>query len=252
MTLSRPKKVLITGASRGIGAACARAFAEEGAQVALHYRSAKDQAIALLKDLPGERHQLFSADFSEAGAAGNLGRQVLKDFGSLDVLVNNAGIYTEHPIDSCSHENWMSQWQQILQVNLLAIAELTQVISPSMMEQKSGRIINIGSRGAFRGEPESPAYGASKAGLHALSQSLAKKLGNYGIGVYAIAPGFVETDMGRQVLVTERGEALKRESPFRRVAKPEEVAHTALFLSHESSLFLSGGIIDVNGASYLR
>lgn len=252
MNPTHPQKVLITGASRGIGAACARAFAEEGAQVALHYRNAKEKAIALLEDLPGEGHQLYSADFSEAGAAGSLGRQVLQDFGTLDVLVNNAGIYTEHPIDSCSDEDWISQWQQILQVNLLAAAELTQVISQSMMRQKSGRIINIGSRGAFRGEPESPAYGASKAGLHALSQSLAKKLGAYGIGVYAIAPGFVETDMGRQVLETERGEALKRESPFLRVAKPHEVAHTALFLSREPSLFLSGGIIDVNGASYLR
>jgi len=252
MNPTHPQKILITGASRGIGAACARAFAEEGAQVALHYRNAKEKAIALLEDLPGEGHQLYSADFSEAGAAGNLGRQVLQDFGTLDVLVNNAGIYTEHPIDSCSDEDWMSQWQQILQVNLLAAAELTQVISQSMIEQRSGRIIHIGSRGAFRGEPESPAYGASKAGLHALSQSLSKKLGGYGIGVYAIAPGFVETDMGLQVLETERGEALKAESPFRRVAKPEEVAHTAVFLTKEQSLFLSGGIIDLNGASYLR
>ena len=121
-----------------------------------------------------------------------------------------------------------------------------------MAEQGGGRIINVGSRGAFRGEPECPAYGASKAGLHAMSQSLAVALAPKGILVYAVAPGFVETDMAKELLESEAGAAIKAQSPLGRVARPEEVAETVCFLASSQAEFLTGSIIDVNGASYLR
>jgi 3-oxoacyl-[acyl-carrier protein] reductase len=121
-----------------------------------------------------------------------------------------------------------------------------------MIERRSGRIISIGSRGAYRGEPLAPAYGASKAGLHALSQSLAKYLGQYGILVTAVAPGFVETDMTHKILAGPQGNEIRNQSPLGRVATPEEVAHTVLFLAAPGSEWLTGGVIDLNGASYLR
>jgi len=121
-----------------------------------------------------------------------------------------------------------------------------------MMEAGGGRIVNVSSRGAFRGEPESPAYGASKAGLNALSQSLAQKLAPHNIFVGVVAPGFVETDMAAAHLEGERGQAIRAQSPLNRVAKPEEVAHVVLFLASEGAEFTTGTIIDVNGASYLR
>jgi len=121
-----------------------------------------------------------------------------------------------------------------------------------MIERQAGRIVNVTSRGAFRGEPTATAYGASKAGLNSFSQSLAKHLAPYNIYVAAVAPGFVETDMARDLLDSPVGEAIRQQSPFNRVAKPEEVAYAIIFLASEGAEFVTGGIIDVNGASYLR
>jgi NAD(P)-dependent dehydrogenase (short-subunit alcohol dehydrogenase family) len=121
-----------------------------------------------------------------------------------------------------------------------------------MIEHGGGRIVNVSSRGAFRGEPEGPAYGASKAGLNAFSQSLAQRLAPHGIFVGVVAPGFVDTDLASRVLDGPDGDAVRAQSPLGRVAKPEEVAHAVLFLASEGSEFSTGTIIDVNGASYLR
>jgi NAD(P)-dependent dehydrogenase (short-subunit alcohol dehydrogenase family) len=121
-----------------------------------------------------------------------------------------------------------------------------------MIERRQGRIINISSRGAFRGEPTATAYAASKAGLNAFSQSLAQHLAPYNIAVMAVAPGWVETDMSRKVLDSPAGDLIRHQSPLNRVARPEEIAHTVLFLASESAAFLTGAIVDVNGASYLR
>jgi NAD(P)-dependent dehydrogenase (short-subunit alcohol dehydrogenase family) len=121
-----------------------------------------------------------------------------------------------------------------------------------MIKNGGGRIVNVSSRGAFRGEPESPAYGASKAGLNAMSQSLAKKLAKHNIFVGVVAPGFVETDMAAELLTGPEGDGIRNQSPLGRVARPEEVARAVLFLAAEGSEFMTGAIIDVNGASYLR
>jgi NAD(P)-dependent dehydrogenase (short-subunit alcohol dehydrogenase family) len=244
--------VLVTGSSRGIGAATAQAFAEKGAQVAVHYNRNQSAAEEILNSLEGTGHVLVQADVSDPEAVERMIHQVHQTFGRLDVVVNNAGIFDPHPVDEVSYTYWQKSWQKTLATNLTGAANICYCAAQIMIEQKGGRIINVSSRGAFRGEPEFPAYGASKAGMNAMSQSLAKKLGKYNIGVYAVAPGFVSTDMAQPTLDGPDGESIKAQSPLGRVAKPEEVAHAILFYASEKALFMTGGIIDVNGASYLR
>ena len=246
------KKVLVTGGTRGIGLACARAFAEGGATLALAYKNDHDAAQSALASLSGERHVAVAGDLADADFAEALVRRCVQDLGGLDILVNNAGIFQAQPLDAVDFGAWRESWQRILSVNLLAPAHLSYHAARHMMKQSGGHIVNVSSRGAFRGEPEGPAYGASKAGLNALSQSLAQKLAPHGIFVGVVAPGFVETDMTNAHLKGERGEAIRAQSPLNRVATPEEVAHAVLFLASEGAEFCTGAILDVNGASYLR
>ncbi len=140
----------------------------------------------------------------------------------------------------------------VLDTNLIGPANLSYLAARHMIEQGGGRIVNVSSRGAFRGEPEGPAYGASKAGLNAMSQSLAKRLAPHNIFVGVVAPGFVDTDMAARYLDTPRGDEIRAQSPLGRVAKPEEVALAVMFLAAEGAEFTTGAILDVNGASYLR
>lgn len=246
------KKVLVTGGTRGIGLACAQAFAKRGAQLALAYKANHDAATAALATLEGKNHITLAGDIAEAEFAKELIDQTVQGLGGLDILINNAGIFQAHPIDTVSFEDWQEKWRNTLQVNLLAPAHLTYHAVQHMLEQGGGRIVNISSRGAFRGEPESPAYGASKAGLNAMSQSLAQKLAPHNIFIGVVAPGFTETDMAAGLLNGPRGDSLRNQSAMGRVAKPEEVAYAAVFLASEGAEFSTGAIIDVNGASYLR
>ncbi len=177
---------------------------------------------------------------------------VVRQLGRLDILINNAGIFEDHPLAETSYQDWQASWQRVIQTNLIGAANASYCAARQMMEQGYGRIVNISSRGAFRGEPLGPAYGASKAGMNAMGQSLAKYLAPYNIFVGTVAPGFVETDMAKDHLEGETGQAIRNQSPLKRVAKPEEIAYTALFLASEGAEFLTGCIVDVNGASYLR
>ncbi|NND32800.1 MAG: SDR family oxidoreductase [Saprospiraceae bacterium] len=246
------KIVLITGGSRGIGAAISTAFAERGGIVAINYRSKHHVAEKLAKSLPGEGHELFQADIATAPACSALVESVVARYGRIDVLINNAAIHERHPIDQISYEDWNRVFEETIQIDLLAPSRLMYLTARQMMKQGGGRIVNISSRGAFRGEPDQPAYGASKAGLNAMSQSLAQKLAPYGISIGLVAPGFVQTDMVKDLLEGPSGDSIRTQSPFNRVAKPEEVAYAALFLASTEAGFSSGAIIDVNGASYLR
>ena len=246
------KKVLVTGASRGIGRAIALQFAGTGAQVAVHYQSNLKAAQATLAELPGTGHILCAGDVADPDAAQRLVDEAIYEMGGIDILVNNAGIIEAHPVDEVSYEDWQHHWQRILAVNLVGPANLCWHAVRHMRESVGGRIVNISSRGAFRGEPRCPAYGASKAGLNALTQSLAQQLAPLGIFVGAVAPGFVETDMASAVLDGPGGDAVRNQSPLGRVAKPEEVAHAVLFLASSGAEFSTGTVIDVNGASYLR
>jgi NAD(P)-dependent dehydrogenase (short-subunit alcohol dehydrogenase family) len=246
------RAVLVTGASRGIGRAVAEQFAERGARVAVHYHRNRAAAEQVLAALAGGPHTLVQADLADPQAASPLIQAVIRDLGRLDVVVNNAGIFEEHPILEVDPATWQDAWRRTLAINLLGPAHVMYWAARHMAKHGGGRIVNVSSRGAFRGEPDAPAYGASKAGLNALSQSLAKALAPRGVYVYVVAPGWVDTDMAAATLSGPGGDDVRRQSPLGRVARPEEVAHTVVFLASEGSEFLTGGIIDVNGASYLR
>ena len=244
--------VLITGASGGIGSVTAAKFADAGAKVILHYNSQKEKAKNLCKKLNGTGHITIGGDLTNPNDIDKIVEQALSAFDRIDVLVNNAGAYSEHPIENVSFDDWQAAWNKSININLIGAANLTFLVAKEMIKQGSGKIINISSRGAFRGEPNAPAYGASKAGLNAMGQSLAIALAPHNIFVYTIAPGFVETAMARPYLTGERKKEILNQSPIGRVAKPEEIAKTVVFLASEGTDFLTGCIIDVNGASYLR
>ena len=244
--------VLVTGAARGIGRAITEAFAREGAHVALHYRGSLAAAETLARTIPGKDHRCFGADLTDPEACERLIQEVLAHYGRLDVLVNNAGIYEVKPLKDIDYVEWQATWKRTLEANLVGPANLCFLAARAMTKQRSGKIINISSRGAFRGEPEAPAYGASKAGLNQLSQSLAQALAPYGIFVGVVAPGFVRTDMTAEILDGPQGEAVKRQSPLGRVAMPEEVAQAVLRLAADGMMAATGSILDLNGASYLR
>lgn len=246
------KVVLITGASRGIGRATALQFAAQNARVAVHYHVNKDAAGKTLAALPGQGHQIFQANIAEPGACKNLVAEVLREMGKIHILVNNAGIFQHHPVPEVDFEEWLDAWERTIGTNLFGPAHITYHVARQMLKTGGGRIVNISSRGAFRGEPDAPAYGASKAGLNAMSQSLAKALAPHNIFVYAIAPGWVETAMARPYVTGPQAEEIKSQSPLHRVARPEEIARTVLFLASEGSEFMTGAIVDINGASYLR
>jgi NAD(P)-dependent dehydrogenase (short-subunit alcohol dehydrogenase family) len=246
------KKILITGASRGIGKATALAFAEKEAIVGINFRSNVEEAKKTLSELSGEGHQLFQADISEKENCQNLVDKFIDAYGQLDVLVNNAGISIFHEIDKVDFDHWTSAWENTFKTNLFAAANMTYCAAQAMMKSGGGRIVNVSSRGSFRGEPTKPAYGASKAALNAMTQSLAKKLAPHHIYLGVVAPGFTETEMATATLTPVERENLLRESPFKRMAQPREVAHAILFLASEGAEYSSGTIIDVNGASYLR
>jgi 3-oxoacyl-[acyl-carrier protein] reductase len=246
------KVILVTGASRGIGREIARQFAECGARIAVHFHKNRQGAEQTLAGLAGSSHFSVQADLSDAAEIGNLAEKTIQAAGKVDVLVNNAGVYEFHPPATSSFEQWRQGWERTIFTNLVGPAHLSFHVVRHMMNAGGGKIINITSRGAFRGEPQAPAYGASKAGLNAFSQSMAQALAPHNIFVYAVAPGFVETDMAAFVLDGPEGEAVRAESPLNRVARPAEVARVVLFLAGEGTDFLTGGIIDVNGASYLR
>jgi NAD(P)-dependent dehydrogenase (short-subunit alcohol dehydrogenase family) len=176
----------------------------------------------------------------------------MQQYDRLDVLVNNAGVFTEHKIAEVSYEQWQAAWDETIGTNLTGVSNLCYFAARQMMKQQYGKIVNISSRGAFRGEPDHPAYGASKAGLNAMSQSLAVALAPYNITVGVIAPGFVETDMAAEYLAGEGGDKIKQQSPLNRVATPREVANLVAVFASEGLEFMTGGIVDLNGASYLR
>lgn len=225
--------VLVTGASRGIGRAIADAFTTQG-----------DRVFA---------HSTQRGDLRDAAAAEAVVTAAIADLGAIDVLVNNAAVAVPQPLPTTAYADWQRAWQETFAVNVFGAANVTYCAARHMIERGiAGRIVNIGSRGAYRGEPDNPAYGASKAALHAMGQSLAVSLAPYGIGVASVAPGYVATERQAEKLVGERGERLRSQSPFGRVATTEEVAAAVVYLASPLAVWASGAVLDLNGASYLR
>ncbi|HOY32780.1 MAG TPA: SDR family oxidoreductase [Bacteroidales bacterium] len=246
------KTVLITGASRGIGRATAVKFAECGANVVVHYKEYSGGALKTLSLLAEGKHLLMKADLTDPVQIENLVTKSIRKTGRIDVLVNNAGIYKQCDMRGCSFAEWQKNFDETLKTNIYGPAHLSFLIGKHMAGKGGGKIINVSSRGAFRGEPLAPAYGASKAALNQFSQSMACLMAPENVFVYVVAPGFVETDMSKHILKSEAGVDIRRQSPLNRVARPEEIANTILLLASDHTEFLTGGIIDINGASYLR
>lgn len=246
------RAVLVTGSSRGIGRAIAQAFAALGDRVAVHYGTRQEAAEATLASLPGEGHVAVQADLADPGQVRRLVDSAAEELGALNVLVNNAGVFLAHPPLDTSYEDWQESWSSTLATNLMGAANATFCAIPHLTAAGGGAVVNVSSRGAFRGEPSCPAYGASKAGMNAFGQSMAVALASRGITVGTVAPGFVQTEMAREVLDGPGGEGVRQQSPFGRVARTEEVASAVVWLASEGAKFSTGTIIDVNGASYLR
>jgi NAD(P)-dependent dehydrogenase (short-subunit alcohol dehydrogenase family) len=205
----------------------------------------------------GDGHLLVGGDLIDPDTAHAVVEEAVGAFGVVDLLVNNAGLApsasTLHQVGSVGFESWASTWRRMVDVDLLAPANMTYLVARSMIERASpGAIVNVGSRGAFRGEPDYPAYGAAKAGLHAFGQSMAVALAPHGISVATVAPGFIGTERQRPKLEGIEGDAVRGQSPFGRVGTPEEVAAAILYLSSPDAQWASGAILDLNGASHLR
>jgi NAD(P)-dependent dehydrogenase (short-subunit alcohol dehydrogenase family) len=240
--------VLVTGASGGIGAAICKTLALRGVTVAMQYHSDREGVEATRRAMQGDGHIILRADLANHSEAERLWQEASTPK-RIDAIVNNAGIFPSHPPLTTDYGDWTSAWSRTLAINLTAPAHLSYVAARTMAQQNGGRIVNVSSRGAFRGEPTAPAYAASKAGLNAFSQSMAKALAPKGVYVFVVAPGWVAT---KRVAASVESEAVLADQPLGRVATPDEVAQVIAYCALDAPASLTGAILDVNGASYLR
>lgn len=245
------KTVLVTGGGRGIGAAISRRFAEAGARVAVHYGRDRGAAEAIAREI-GSGAEAFGADLANPAAPARLWAEVVERFGALDVLVNNAGVAVAAPLDG-GDEAWLAAWDQTLSVNLVAAASLCRAALAHFVPRGGGRIVNIASRAAFRGDqPDYLAYAASKGGLVALTKSIARGFGKQGVTAFGVAPGFTRTEMA-QAFIDQYGEGLAmRDFALARLTEPEDVAPTVVFLASGLADHATGTTVDINGGSYVR
>ena len=243
--LLQGKTALITGAARGIGKQIALAFAKEGCNIAFTDLEINDQAQETRDEIAalGVRVRAYASNAADFDAAHQVVEEVVKDFGQLDILVNNAGITRDTLLMRMTEQ----QWDQVIQVNLKSAFNFTHAVTPVMMRQRSGSIISLSSVVGINGNAGQANYAASKAGIIALTKSVAKELGSRGIRANAIAPGFILTDMTK-ALSEETLKQFVSLIPMRRGGEPEEVAKVALFLACDLSSYVSGQVIQVNGA----
>jgi 3-oxoacyl-[acyl-carrier protein] reductase len=239
------KVALVTGAARGIGAACALALGQAGYRVAIHYRGSEDKARALLAQLPDGQGRLFKADLSAEGAAAELIKVVKEEMGSIDVLVNNAGISIDQLLAFAKPEDF----DTLLSTNLKPVFLLSKLAAKVMIRQKGGRIINITSVVGHTGNAGQSMYTATKAAITGFSKSIAQELAGFGILVNCVAPGFIETDM-TDALKEETKQAILAKVPLKRLGKPSEVASAVEFLASDKASYITGTTLHVNGGMY--
>ena len=239
------KVALITGAARGIGKQIALAFAREGANIAFTDLELNETALETVNELQAldVQVQAYASNAADFEAAHQVVEEVVKDFGRIDILVNNAGITRDTLIMRMTEE----QWDQVIQVNLKSAFNYTHAVTPLMMRQRSGSIISLSSVVGINGNAGQANYAASKAGIIAFTKSVAKELGARGVRANAIAPGFIITDMTK-ALSEETLQQFVSMIPMRRGGAPEEVAKVALFLASDLASYVSGQVIQVNGA----
>jgi len=245
------KCVLVTGGSRGIGTAIVRAFAGAGARVAVHYGREVERAEGLAREVGGAA-EAFQADLAAPEACARLWDAVTARFGRVDVLVNNAGIAVSSPLDA-PLEQWVEDWDRTMAVNLTATAILCRAAVSHFQVNGGGRIVNIASRAAFRGDqPDYLAYAASKAGQVALTRSIARAFGRDGVVAFVVAPGFTRTEMAQDFIDQYGPEIALRDNALGRFTEPEDIAPTVLFLASGAADHATGATVDLNAASYVR
>ena len=244
MKLLENKVALVTGASRGIGEAIALKFAEHGANVAFTFLSSEERAKALEERLAalGVKAKGYKSDAGDYKAAEQLAADVIKDFGTIDICVNNAGISKDNLLLRLTPE----QWDDVMQANLKSVYNLTRQVIKPMMKNRAGSIINLSSIVGVKGNGGQSAYAASKAGIIGFTKSIAQEIGSRNIRCNAIAPGFIETDM-THYLKDGGAEKWFEKIPLGRFGKPEEVADTALFLACDMSKYMTGQVLSICG-----
>ncbi len=244
MKLLQGKTALITGASKGIGRAIAHRYAEQGANIAFTYLSSVEKGEALVAELEakGIKAKGYRSDASDFAAAEQLINEVVADFGSLDVLVNNAGITKDNLMMRMTEE----MWDQVINVNLKSCFNTVKAATRTMMKQRSGSIINMTSVVGLKGNAGQANYAASKAGIIGFTKSIALELGSRGIRSNAIAPGFIETEM-TDALDEKTVQGWRDAIPLRRGGRPEDVADACVFLGSDMSTYITGQVIQVDG-----
>lgn len=238
------KCAVITGASRGIGKSIAIKFAKERANIVINYRNNKEEALKVKKELEqlGSKTLIVKADISELKEAENLIKEAKKEFGQVDILINNAGITKDNLIIRMKEEDFDS----VIKTNLKGAFNCLKAVTPIMLKQKYGKIVNMSSVVGVVGNPGQVNYCASKAGLIGMTKSLAKEIGSRNIMVNAIAPGFIETDMTK-VLNEMKRENIISQIPLKKFGRVEDIANVALFLASENSDYITGQVIHVDG-----
>ena len=245
----KSKTVLITGGSRGIGAACVKLFANSGADVAFTFNSGEAEAKKLVEEYSKKiKIKAYQIDISEVDKIESTVTKIISDFGRLDILINNAGIWKHGDADKMSLE----EWETTIRINLTSTFVFTRAVLPSMKKNNYGRIINITSTAGQRGEAHYSHYASSKGGVISFTKSLASEFGKYNITSNSVAPGWVDTDMTSDALSdkTYRNE-VEKDIPLNRIASAEDIAGPVLFLASDLARHINGEILNVNGGSIL-
>lgn len=240
----KDKCAVVTGAAKGIGRAIAKKLAKLGANVVINYRNNEEEALKLLEEIKaiGGSGIIVKADISNFSDAETLIKRAQEEFGSIDILVNNAGITKDNLILRMKEEDF----DKVIDTNLKGVFNCIKHVTPIMIKQRSGKIVNISSVVGVSGNAGQSNYAAAKAGIIGLTKSLAKELGSRGINVNAVAPGFIQTDM-TEVLSEKVKEELKNNIPLKRLGTVEDVAELVSFLSSEASDYITGQVINVDG-----
>lgn len=240
----KDKVALVTGASRGIGKEIALTLASNGATVIINYNGSKDKATEVLEEIEASKGKalIYQADVSDFGEVKQMMNDVKKQFANIHILVNNAGITRDNLILRMSE----AEFDDVIDTNLKGVFNCLRNISPIMLKQKYGRIINISSIVGIHGNPGQVNYSAAKAGVIGMTKSLAKELGSRGITVNAVAPGYIDTDMTK-ILKEEMKDQIRQQIPLKKLGQPKDVAQTVTFLASDNSAYITGQTIQVDG-----
>jgi len=246
------KIAFVTGGGRGIGAAIVRKLVQAGGSVVLHDVKTSGGASEVQKELGADRCHLVDGDLAQDGSVPEIWRQALAWRGRIDVLVNNAGIYESADVDH-EFDAWSRSWHRTLQINLVALGHFCREAIRHFRERDGGIIVNLASRAAFRGDDaDYMHYAASKAGVVAMTRTIARHFGRQGITAFAVAPGFVRTSLNQGFFDKFGVDAAAKDIPLGEIAEPEDIANTVAFLASGLARHATGTTIDINGASYVR